>query len=385
MNNTTPKIKIGILTFHRSINYGAFLQSWALSQRLKSDFNFEVEIINFEYAKKNIWQKLIVLKRSRLIHLYQYLMQYFAFRKSLKALPLSKKTFINFKSKNVEKYINWQYDYVIVGSDAVWSYNSFNLGVDNVYFLRNVKTKKASYAACAFGIDYNNIPQIERNIIKEALDCYAYIGVRDKGTLKFVQENSQNSNIYLNCDPTILMKKPGSNLLPNIMKRHKLNCNKPIIGIMLDYPLICKKIRETFGEQYQIVSLFNHSQYADFYLYDLTPFEWSQIFQQFEILFTSYFHGSIVCLKNEVPVISIQGYPYNEKYISKIEQIFYDLDLPEYCFIASKINDEDIERMMTLAKTTIENKIKTVEKIKIGLEKEEKKYDSFFNFMKSIE
>ena len=41
-------MKLGILTFHKSINYGAFMQCYALSQRLQRDFpQIEVEVIDY--------------------------------------------------------------------------------------------------------------------------------------------------------------------------------------------------------------------------------------------------------------------------------------------------------------------------------------------------
>ena len=47
-------MKIGILTFHRPINYGAFLQSFALSDYLKKIFpNEEFEIVDYIAPKEN--------------------------------------------------------------------------------------------------------------------------------------------------------------------------------------------------------------------------------------------------------------------------------------------------------------------------------------------
>ena len=40
--------KIGILTYHKSINYGAFMQCYALSHKLSHDFpEAKVEVINY--------------------------------------------------------------------------------------------------------------------------------------------------------------------------------------------------------------------------------------------------------------------------------------------------------------------------------------------------
>jgi len=46
--------KIGILTFHRSYNYGAFMQCYSLSHRLMRDFpQHEVEVI--DYATQRVY------------------------------------------------------------------------------------------------------------------------------------------------------------------------------------------------------------------------------------------------------------------------------------------------------------------------------------------
>lgn len=47
-------MKVGILTFHRPINYGAFLQSFALSNYLKKTFpDEEFEIVDYIAPREN--------------------------------------------------------------------------------------------------------------------------------------------------------------------------------------------------------------------------------------------------------------------------------------------------------------------------------------------
>ena len=41
------KLKIGILTFHSALNYGAILQTYALQQSIKKS-GADVEIINYQ-------------------------------------------------------------------------------------------------------------------------------------------------------------------------------------------------------------------------------------------------------------------------------------------------------------------------------------------------
>ena len=46
------KIKIGVLTFHRCINYGAFMQCYSLINRLKQDFpQAYVEVIDYSQRR----------------------------------------------------------------------------------------------------------------------------------------------------------------------------------------------------------------------------------------------------------------------------------------------------------------------------------------------
>ena len=67
-------MKIGILTFHRPINYGAFLQAFALSNQIQRSFpKSEVEIIDYiidtlempENEKYILISKILVLDEIR--------------------------------------------------------------------------------------------------------------------------------------------------------------------------------------------------------------------------------------------------------------------------------------------------------------------------------
>ena len=52
------------------------------------------------------------------------------------------------------------------------------------------------------------------------------------------------------------------------------------------------------------------NRYADRYLYDLNPFEWAGVFSYGSFLVTDYFHGTILGLKNGIPVLSIDSSKY---------------------------------------------------------------------------
>ena len=85
-------MRIGILTFHRSINYGAFMQCYALSHELMSRYpEHQVEVIDFEYLRKHNMYKAPM---KNIPFGLEYYFKYQRYQSDLKRLPLSSKTFI---------------------------------------------------------------------------------------------------------------------------------------------------------------------------------------------------------------------------------------------------------------------------------------------------
>ena len=59
------EMKIGVITFHRAINYGAALQTYAL-QRAISDLGFDTEVIDYRCEHMENLYKLIGGHLSRI-------------------------------------------------------------------------------------------------------------------------------------------------------------------------------------------------------------------------------------------------------------------------------------------------------------------------------
>ena len=132
-------MKIGILTFHRSVNNGAVMQCYALSQRLRQDFpNDEVEVIDYQMRKvEHSYSGTIVeyfrgcsptlfLKKAVLLlrepsKLRKARKKMGVFKRALSRLPLSPKTILDDGTQELFQYINDRFDVLVVGSDAVWN------------------------------------------------------------------------------------------------------------------------------------------------------------------------------------------------------------------------------------------------------------------------
>lgn len=185
-------MKSGILTFHKSRNYGAVLQAYALCSVLNE---LEIETNIIDYSCQSIEEKLKLWNPSK--NLIKSILQFiFRFHKK-KAFDSFEKKYLK-KSQTIKKgefvgFLN-RYDAVIVGSDQVW--NEKIIDNDNAYFLSEISTGKIAYAVSAgdtIEISYDAV-----NYIKQ----FDAISVREKKLQEYLARRNLES--YICCDPTIL-------------------------------------------------------------------------------------------------------------------------------------------------------------------------------------
>ena len=133
-------MKIGIITFHRPINYGAVLQTVALSRKI-NDMGGEAEIIDYrnELQERSIQNLNFKTAKGAKSKIKSLLFSKVNNKKVIKFQEflrmnsnLSKKTY----DKNNISETNNIYDLFITGSDQVWNLNLTNK--DYNYFLKFV-------------------------------------------------------------------------------------------------------------------------------------------------------------------------------------------------------------------------------------------------------
>ncbi|WP_157967376.1 polysaccharide pyruvyl transferase family protein [Paraliobacillus zengyii] len=204
MNNKT---KVGIITFHRAINYGAVLQVFALQEKL-SELGAEPYVLDYRNSTLEQHHKKMKLSDSRGIKEFIiFMMLKKNYNKKFNAFREFSSKYLNvsgpyYNLKDLEK-ADVIYDKFITGSDQVWNYTINNL--DHAYFLPFTKdnSKKNSYAA-SFGV----------NIIPEEKKEEYYMLLKDFNTL-LVRENQGaeiidqllNKNVGVVLDPTLLITK----------------------------------------------------------------------------------------------------------------------------------------------------------------------------------
>lgn len=200
-------MKVGILTFQNTVNYGAKFQEYAL-QKYINDYGKDAEVI--DYINENIEKREMPLKLKEQ-ETIKGIIRYFLLHKS----QISKlKKFNNFTFKYVKKSENQYnksniektnniYDKIIVGSDQIWNTNTTK--DDYTYYLDfvNDDAKKYSYAA-SFG--FSEIPDRNKETVKQLLEKFQELNVREEDGKKIVEKlTHKKANVVV--DPTFLLNK----------------------------------------------------------------------------------------------------------------------------------------------------------------------------------
>lgn len=405
-------MKIGILTFHRSINYGAVTQCYALATRLQNDFPEDtVEVIDYVPAwrvdaykptvknfvcgslkKKNglaLNAKIAVKKLCELCtHPAHYKLlrtRYYAFQRSMKILPLSKTQYRQNDSEQFRQAIKGKYDLIIAGSDCVWEWTTIPLP-SPYYLFGDFGARKASFAASAGTDDYKLLEAEQQEKLRTALRDFSYIGVRDTATEYNVRGLCPELTFAHNCDPTTFL---NLSLLQEY--KEKVKEKMTAAGIDFEKPVVCimgneklgKLARDIFRDEVQLVGVYVPNAYCDVFLPDLEVPEWATIFGLCRLTFTTFFHGTMLSLVNHVPVLSFDYLPETDAQHTKLHELYDRLRLPAFYERGKRSFDaEDIARIGEKAKRFLE--APPTAEIIDALTKEAQYYDSLKDFIQSI-
>lgn len=207
------KSKIGLITLFRE-NYGSILQCYSLKLFVNS-LNNECDVLYLNDDECLFHIDVIKRKIRTLINIILNLsfLRFLLFSK----LGLNKNTLTKESESKMEFFVDsflkpkcvlstdlkkkeWlnQYDYFVVGSDQIW--NVCHL-VKPFCFLQFAPRKKRIAVAVSFGI--SKIPWINRKNLREALNGFDFISVREETGVKIVKKYSK-AKVCRIADPTFI-------------------------------------------------------------------------------------------------------------------------------------------------------------------------------------
>ena len=313
-------MKIGILTYHSTHNYGAFLQAYALCNALIDGTGNDTEIINFSMKKADDENLRLTKYRGLSWKKRQYLKDRYAMFETA-GKRCHKLSGPRFQSDSIEEFAEWingKYDAIVVGSDEIWALDGYR-GFPTPYWLPMVTgCKKLSYAASSRS-DPASVSSKNLDQIKEYLHSFDYIGVRDDPTRALIETAvPSGAEIHLNCDPVFvcdfhISKEAGQEL---IRDKFGIKGKKKCVALMLHSTALGKSIIKAYGSQVDFISLFNYFQGTKGCAV-LDPFEWIEAIAGADGLITDFFHGAVFALKSNTPFLSFEYRKLSEKAFSK--------------------------------------------------------------------
>lgn len=306
-------MKIGILTLHRAVNYGAVLQAYALVKKC-NDLGADAEIIDYRCQFTEDYydgKKLFMPQNWK--RLASYLIQngnlcpnkerYFSFLR--RTGFLSEDIYYNLDGLTEANII---YEKFVVGSDQVW--NPRTAGFDKAYFLSFVtdNAKKASYAA-SFGI--SSIPDELKKKYSELLGGFDNFSVRETAGQTIIRELFGKS-ATVDLDPTLLFtKEEWIGTIDGSAVRSEIKSLKEFVLIYAISPsknLIntATKISQNKG----IPTVYINDRWRkEAFVLNLTKVnidEWLFLFQNATTIITDSFHGTAFSIILEKDFISFQ-------------------------------------------------------------------------------
>lgn len=208
-------MKIGILTFHRALNYGAFLQAYATKSFL-CDKGYDVEMVDY-------WPKVhadYVNRRKLTANTWIGKLKQFIFQALCTPIYIERKhkmarlrkQFFGLASKPLyqtgEELSQSNYDVVVYGSDQIWwnhAVYSSKIEYDKTYwgYYLPEKTKRIAYAPSMGIID---IREEDKPFIREALAHFSSLSTRET-TLREALLPYTDKEITTVLDPVFLPEK----------------------------------------------------------------------------------------------------------------------------------------------------------------------------------
>lgn len=204
-------MKIGILTYNLSENYGAVLQAYALKTFLTSK-GYDAEFVDYVHPAHREMYSLYSKKRLEKKNFIGKIKYNISFILKFSRLYKRKKKFKDFINNYLlptsdQKQSESEYDIVFYGSDQIWRKQTA-IGLDDfneVYFgSEHIKAKrKVSYAA-SMGILHSS--DKDKAKLTELLKNFDSISVREQDLYELIQPLTEKK-VEIVLDPVFLLTK----------------------------------------------------------------------------------------------------------------------------------------------------------------------------------
>ena len=317
--------KIGILSMQRIVNYGSFLQAYALKQLIEG-LGHQVEFVDYRVGEpvitdKGNSQNRLVRTASKVIETFGY---HAPFRHKL--------AYLKYKRQFADKYMPWlgvtkEYNYtpeldcLVIGSDEVFNciQKNSNVGYSPELFGKDNRAKRLISYAGSFG--NTTMEKLKRyhkdGEIGALLSDFDAISVRDENSRNVVaQLTGRKAEVHL--DPVL-----SYDYIKDCHRIPKLSVQEKYMILYAYSGRISDEEAEWIGDYakrkgMKVYAFGGIQKCADRFI-DCSPFEVLAYFQGAEEIITDTFHGSIFSIITHKPFTTLvrksvgEGYGNEEK------------------------------------------------------------------------
>lgn len=292
-------MKIGILSMQRVINYGSFLQAFALKETL-TQLGADCSFIDIKPGPR-IFNNNVRKKKNKIIIYLERIDKYFFKRiKHQIFIRKRKEMFFNefFPILGLSKKPNYNsnYDVVVIGSDEVFNCaRDVEWGFAKTLLGEGLNSKKVITYAASCG--HTTLEQLEKfglkSVVSNAMKNIDTVSVRDENTKNFVKALT-NKEACENVDPVFIYdfkekvpdKIPYRNYILVYAYDNRIN----------DMPTINEIRAFSRKKNKKIISAGVYQNWADLNIL-CSPFELLAYFRDADYVVTDTFHGTVFSIK----------------------------------------------------------------------------------------
>lgn len=295
-------MKVGVLTYHRCINYGSYWQARCLVEGLRGLGHDAVLLDHDDLSVREAeWRCAFQPQlpvRSHAEDLKRYGVKARKFLKAFEALPQSPRFALDRPADA------GAYDVVVIGSDEVWNFRHPWYGNKTIFFGEGLRTKRLVSYAASFG-NHSAEDGID-SFWAERLARFDAIAVRDENGRRLVQQG-------LGVEPALVLDPCLQFPPPTVEPAREQSPYLAVYGHGFPgwYVAALQGWARTTGVR--LVSIGYRNDWADEQRIEAGPDEFSALIAGADAVATNFFHGCVFALHHQRPFVSApSAYRFNK-------------------------------------------------------------------------
>jgi Polysaccharide pyruvyl transferase len=283
--------KLGILTFHKCINYGSYWQARCLAEGLRAR-GHDVELLDHDCNSVRRREMRCALQpklpeRTKRGELGAYLEKTRRFVSAIAELPLSKRFSLH------EPEAADAYGSIVVGSDEVWNFRHPWYGSKPIFFGDGLKAERLVSYAASFG-NHSAWDGIHPAWARK-LHRFTAISVRDENSRHLVRSGTDREAALV-LDPCLQF----SNVIPT-EPAHESRPFALVYGHRFP-PWLSERVQRWARRRgLKLLSVGYSNDFADEQRIAIGPIEFARLMAGAQAVITNFFHGCVFALLNGKP------------------------------------------------------------------------------------